>query len=335
MKKEYIIKEAKQVKEYVERSKKVPATNTYANGTIYSIYTTSYLFASIIRDWKSKSVDPVSFRIYNEKIRDSIDQNVLKDDYLVMIKNFINFCKKNNRVPAYITTQKTKTKVSFELFTYCLAKIVVYYAEHNALPNYCHFVKGFVSDSQSSKKPSHNGGQSVATCQNRINSAKGCEAMGQNNNYYCGVSALQKCLYKFGITKYSQKQLAQFCGTTTAGTSHQGLRTGIAYVSKRTGNKLSVKEAYFSDYTLKQLKEILCNPRKAIICHSLYRSKYGHYESWKAVDVDKKEIEVINSLGDKCPLGCFCGYIEHRSYSTQKQYCNGISQKSLLIITKE
>ena len=235
-----------------------------------------------------------------------------------------------------MTTQKTKTKVSFELFTYCLAKIVSFYAENKTLPNYCIFNKADIQNTGTSAKPSKNTNtQSIATCTNPYNSKTGCDAMGQNNSWYCGVSALQKCLYKLGIRDVTQKQLASVCGTTTAGTSHQGLRTGVAWASKKFGVKLTVQEAYFSDYTLKQLHDILCNPKKAIICHNLYRLKYGHYESWKSIDVENKTIDVINSLGNKCDYGCFCGYIEKRAYATQKQYCNGISQKSLIIITKE
>ena len=203
------------------------------------------------------------------------------------------------------------------------------------LPHYCNFNKGFVSNNRTSAKTSKNSNkQSTSICTNPINFSKGCDAMGQNNSFFCGVCALQKALYKFGINE-SQKQLAKVCGTTTAGTSHQGLKTGIAWASKKHKVNLTVKEAYFSDYSLKQLKDILCNPKKAIICHSLYRNKYGHYESWKSIDVTNKTIDVINSLGNKCEYGCYCGYIEKRAYATQKQYCNGISQKSLLIITKE
>lgn len=337
MKKQYIITEAKQIKQYVEKNHKIPLTNQYTDGKIYSIYTTSTLLSQSIINWNKSSIDPLEVIIYNQKrIADTINEKVLKDDYLQMIQNFINYCKQNRRVPTYITTQKSKVKVSFELFTYCLSKIVVFLAENNTLPNYCLFNKSDLMNSKSNNETSKkNPIKSTSTCTNPYNSKNGCDAMGQNNSYYCGVSALQKALYKLGIRDVTQKQLASVCGTTTAGTSHNGIRTGVAWASKKHNVKLSVKEDYFSNYTLKQLHDIICNPKKAIICHSLYRNKYGHYESWKAVNVNEKQIYVINSLGTKCAYGCYCGYIEKRAYATQKQYCNGISQKSLLIITKE
>ena len=62
--------------------------------------------------------------------------------------------------------------------------------------------------------------------------------MGQNNGYYCADAAMQHSLYKFGIT-VSQSQLAKWAGTTSAGTSHEGIRTAIAMVNKKFGvNKI-------------------------------------------------------------------------------------------------
>lgn len=335
MKKNLIINEAKQIKQYVEKNKRLPKTCTI-DGKIYSIFSTSYLCGLLIRsefkDVDYKLSDVIRYNVTPPK--DTINDKVLKDDYLKMIDNFIRFCKENRRVPAYITTQKTRTKVSYPLFVYCLVKIIVFTQANGHLPSYCHFVKGFVADSSSKKNSADkNTAKPIATCQNKVNLNKGCDAMGQNTSYFCGVCALQKALYKFGI-KETQKQLAKVCGTTTKGTSHQGIRTGVAWASKKHKVNLTVKEAYFSDYTLKQLKDIICNKNKAVICHNLYHLKYGHYEFIKAIDVDKKEFEIVNSLGDKCPLGCYCGYIEKRSYATQKAYCNGISQKSLIIIEK-
>ena len=333
-----LVTEASQIKNFIEKNKKIPKAATLTTGETLSPYSIAYLLSLAVKDnLKTKSYDLVNVIIYNpaKKHVDTINnKDVSKKDYMIMIDNFIKFCRKYHRVPRYITVPSLDIKVSFELYLYCISKIVVFIDKNKKLPNYCNFNKGFKPNAQSNNKTSkNNSSQSIASCQNKINSNKGCDAMGQNTPYYCGVSALQKCLYKFGIQE-TQKTLAKICGTTTSGTSHQGLHTGIAYASKKHNVKLTVTEKYFSDYTLKQLKQLVCNKDKAIICHNLYRNKYGHYEAWKNVNVDKKEIEVINSLGDKCALGCYCGYIEHRSYNTQKSYCNGISQKSLIIITK-
>lgn len=336
-KKTSILNEAKQIKTFIETYKKIPKACTLDTGVRLSPYSLSYLMSELINnpkrtDYSLKAVVKYNTTKHNDTIN---NEKVYLTDYQAMIKNFIKYCEENKRVPAYITTIKSKTKVSFELYLYCLSKIIVYYQNNNTLPNYCLFnkfdIQNTKSNSSNNNKPTNS---STSNCTNPHNSRTGCDAMGQNNNYYCGVSALQKCLYKLGIKKYTQKQLAQVCATTTAGTSHQGLRTGVAYVSKKENIKLTVTEKNFSDYTPKQIKEIICSPNKAIIFHNLYRLRYGHYEFIKAVNTSNNEFQVINSLGTKCNYGCFCGYIEKRSYKTMKSYANGISQPSLIIITK-
>lgn len=331
-----IIKEAPQIKSFIEKYKRIPKTCTIGNTTL-SAYSAAYLLSKVVQDkFQSNEVNLANVIIYdgNVKFSDTINEKIMKDDYLKMINNFIKFCITNKRVPRYITTQNSKTKVSFELYFYCLSKIVNFYKENKTLPNYCTFNKTILADTKTNIKPTNNSNsQSIATCQNKVNLNKGCDAMGQNNSWYCGVCALQKVLYKFGINE-TQKTLAKVCGTTTSGTSHNGLRTGIAWAAKKHNVKLSVKEAYFSDYTLKQIKDIICNPKKDIILHSCYKLQYGHYEKIKSVDVDKKQFKIVNSLGNKCALGCYCGHIEERSYATQKAYCSKTPQKSLIIVTK-
>ena len=330
--------EASQIKQYIEKNKKVPKACTLSTGETLSPYSIAYLLSLAVKDnLKTKSYDLVNVIIYTpaKKHVDTInDKDVCKKDYMIMIDNFLKFCRKYHRVPRYITVPSLDVKVSFELYLYCISKIVLFIDKNKKLPNYCNFTKSFSSNTKTNIKPTNNSNsQSIATCQNKVNLNKGCDAMGQNTSYYCGVCALQKVLYKFGINE-TQKTLAKVCGTTTSGTSHNGLRTGIAWAAKKHNVKLSVKEAYFSDYTLKQIKDIICNPKKDIILHSCYKLQYGHYEKIKSVDVDKKQFKIVNSLGNKCALGCYCGHIEERSYATQKAYCSKTPQKSLIIVTK-
>lgn len=70
---------------------------------------------------------------------DNINENVLKDDYLKQASNVHAYVLANNQIPNYVTTIKSKKRVNIDLFSYCVAKILVYYKEHNALPNYCNY----------------------------------------------------------------------------------------------------------------------------------------------------------------------------------------------------
>ena len=163
----------------------------------------------------------------------------------------------------------------------------------------------------------------------------GCDHMGQNTGYWCGPSMLQKMFKELGITGIKQSDLARVAGTTTVGTDHYGLETAVAWVSKKKGVKLSCKWYYFSDLSWKKLGAIMCNKKQSFGCHIKYRDKWGHYEKPLSIYTDTNTVKVINSLGDKCTSSCYCGYIESRSFSTHKRYIDGVSQKSILVITRE
>ena len=170
--------------------------------------------------------------------------------------------------------------------------------------------------------------------------SKGCNKLGQCTGYWCACVSFSQLLKKWGITKYSQKTIAGYMGTTTAGTGHWGIETGIAKIAKLEGLNLKVEWKNFSDLgsnqkeRFKKLGEIFSNPNKGVILHDLYRNKFGHYETLKTVNTNNNTLIVLNSLGDKCNSPAYCGYLETRSYNNMVSYISGINQKSLCIITK-
>ena len=340
-----IIKEAPQIKSFIEKYKRIPKTCTIGNTTL-SPYSAAYLLSKVVQDkFQYTEVNLANVIIYdgNVKLKDTINEKIMKDDYLKMINNFISFCVSHKRVPHYITTQKSKTKVSFELYFYCVAKIVNFYKENKALPNYCTFNKTILADNKTSNntsKKDNSKSTSNSTNTNIYTSSPhptkpGCGGMGQDTAYYCGVSALQKCLFKFGIKDFSQKTLAGYAGTTTKGTSHDGIRTAVAMVNKKKGTNIKVTEKTFTEIGgWKGIAKILANKNQDIIFHNKYRLEYGHYEVMNQLNLTTNYTKVLNSLGDKCTNTCYCGYVEDRSCANMKKYMDAVSQKSLLILTK-
>lgn len=170
--------------------------------------------------------------------------------------------------------------------------------------------------------------------------SSGCNRMGQCTGYWCACVSFSQILKKFGITKYSQKTIAGYMGTTTAGTGHGGIETGIWKIAKLEGITLKVEWKNFSDLgnttkeRYKTLGEIMANPKKGVIIHDLYRNQFGHYETLKTINLNNNNIVVLNSLGNKCNSPAFCGYLETRSMGNMSSYIGGISQKSICIITK-
>jgi len=169
--------------------------------------------------------------------------------------------------------------------------------------------------------------------------SKGCNKLGQCTGYYCAPHSIRQCNSKQDIDSFSEGTLAGYAGTTTRGTSHGGIETAIAKVAKNTGKKISVTWKNFSDLgstvdeRFKKLGEIISKQNTDVIIHVLYRNQYGHYETIKQIDTNKRNIVVLNSLGSKCSSPAYCGYLETRSYNTMNSYLKGISQKSICIVT--
>ena len=168
----------------------------------------------------------------------------------------------------------------------------------------------------------------------------GGDCLGQITGYHCGPHSIKQALRKFGITGYSERTIGGYAGTTSAGTGHAGLETAIAKIAKLEGITLKVEWKNFSDLgntlseRFKKYGEIITSSNKTCFWHEYYRNAYGHYSLPKTVNLNSNTLTIANSLGSKCSSPAYCGYMESRSFSTQKSYFGGISQKSICIITK-
>lgn len=364
VKKNIILTEAEQIKSFMEKNKKIPKACTLSDGTILSPYSTTYLMANLIKNINSSSISLANVIRYNADTHtDTINEKVMKEDYLFMIQNFLNFSVDHKRVPSYITTKKSKTKVSFELFMYCLAKIIVFYQNNKYLPNYCQFKKTDMSNTAkvttTAKKTVT---QSTSTSKKVTNIAKtryvsqphwlveGCNRLGQCTKYYCGVHIIIQMLKKFGITGYAEKQLAKYAATTTAGTSHQGILTAIAQVSKETKIKLTAKWVNFSDMgktdeeRFKAIGKLLEDPNTAVAWHIGYvdggesteGTIIGHYEGLDIINLQTKYVRALNSLGKKKADGSYTGRLQDRKMSVQAYYARKTpgNQPAILIVKK-
>jgi hypothetical protein len=303
-----IVKAARTCKNNVEKNKKLGINSKW-----------SYYFAQAILNPK-KNITRISFtKAPNPRGDTIVNQKITKADYMDCCKRIIAFTKKNKNLPNFCTWKSKNKKIRVRTYTYNLAKILVYYADHNTLPAY-NTINTDIWKKNTIKKY----GRSTAY---------GCNNRGQNNGYYCGPHMIQEIIRNLTGKVISQSTLAEVIGTTYDGSDHDGLNTAIAWFNKKYGYNLKVEWKNFSDLGWSGIKKILESNNQDCGVHELYRNTWGHYTNFDKIYGDY--IDVHNSLGDYCDYDCYCGYTEERYKSTAESYLRGISQKSVMVVTNE
>lgn len=252
------------------------------------------------------------------------------------IKNFeklcqlyINSCDKKGKAPSYL--EFNGFKIGVKAWTYATARVVVYYLEKKKMPNKVLVTyKPFYIPPKPKPEPKPEPPKPTTKKYGRSTSL-GCDNRGQNNGYFCGPHMVQEIIRNLTGKVISQSTLAEVIGTTSDGSDHDGINTAFAWFNKTYHYNLKVEWKNFSDVGWSGIKKILESNNQDCGLHELYRNKWGHYTNYDKVYEDT--VDVHNSLGDYCSGGCYCGYTENRSKSEAKSYLNGISQKSVMVVT--
>lgn len=279
----------------------------------------SYYIANSILN-PQKDIPKISFESApNPKFWDAINgAKMMKEDYLKLCKQLVNFVKKNKRLPNYILWNGKKIRTRD--YTYNLSKILVYYADHeNKYPSY-NTINTNVWKKNNIKKYGH--------------ATKPCaDNRGQNTGYYCGCHSLQEIFRNLTNIVVPQSTIAEWAATTSDGTDHWGLETAVAQFNRKYGKNLKVRWYNYSELGRSGVKKIINSNNQDCIIHNLYRNQWGHYEVLNKCYSDY--VDVQNSLGDYCDYPSYYGYVEERYWSTLESYIGGISQKSVMVVTNE
>lgn len=367
MKSSYIINEAKEVKAFIEKNKALPKFCTI-NDNQYSIYTASYLFGKLLANITKTDISVKNVSGPSTGFKSTINEKILPADYKDMNTRFINYCEKNGKVPAYITTVKSKKQVQYSIFVYCLCKIIVFYFNNSkTLPAYCLFnssdikntattttnttTKTTSSTSTSSKTAKNTKCQNPYTSSPHLTTPQ--TGLGQDYPWDCSCAALQQCFYKLSGKKINESTLIKVMGVTTSGIGHEGFSTAIAWFNKKYGTKYKITWKNFSDLgntrdkRFEALGKLLCKDNTAILTHIGYGNAgekpitsstkiFGHYECIDKINTKTKYVRALNSLGTKKNLNSYYGHLQERSFATQASFFANTpgGQKAICIITK-
>lgn len=350
--KKLIINEAYEVKKFFDKNKKLPKYATI-NNTQLTPSQYSYVFIKLVSKMSLPTVNKMAISDARKDDGDVVDFTLSQNEYLDMARKIAYFMETNKRCPNY-ASHKGKN-VKWSLYTYCFIKILSFYKEKGRLPTTCSFnskemqntvtttttpKKTITTSTSSSKKTTVK-----SNCENPYtnypkDTVQGSGRLGQKTSYYCLPHSFRSCMYKFGL-KLDETQIAKVMGTTQKGTGHEGVDYAIKWVKKNYGNEFTYEWKYLSDLgktTTEQmtaLGKLICKDDTDIIVHSQYQYKYGHYETIYKVDVAKKIVHVLNSLGYRDGIG-YKGHVEQRSFDTFKGYINAKKGvQSICIIRKK
>ena len=247
----------------------------------------------------------------------SVNIKLTKKEYLAKMKVYCEWVEKHKALPNYVIIKNKKVNpMIWNAYVGYLFKV---YYETGKLPADESIKSDIYKKTAAKKKYGH------AT-------SPGCDNRGQNNSLNCGPHSMQEVIRNLTGKVIKQSTLAAWAGTGSGGTDHHGLETAIAKAAKQLGVKFTVKWYNFSDLGWNGIDKIIKSNNQDCIIHNCYRLKWGHYEVVNSIS--GSNVKVQNSLGNPGCGSCYCGYVEDRSATEFRNYINGISQKSVMVITR-
>ncbi len=153
-----IMAAATKVRNYVNSYKRLPETVTVGSYKI-SIEEFSYLMSESIVGLNKGSISSVKILEGIQDVEsggDSMNAKIYKEQYVDLANRAMTYIQ-NNKVPAryaaaYSSSNSKIGNAGFDLYTYCFAKILVFYDANKYLPNYCTFESSvFKSSSDNSQ----------------------------------------------------------------------------------------------------------------------------------------------------------------------------------------
>ncbi len=126
----------------------------------------------------------------------------------------------------------------------------------------------------------------------------------QDTGYTCGPSSLLMMLRELAqsaLPQYSEAYVAKLAGTSTGGTTHDGMINAAKKIAADLGWKLTAKRVNFSDTSWEQLGKWIADPKVGVVAHVMTaglpywgNSDYGHYIFPIGLNITKKTITIAD-----------------------------------------
>ena len=133
---------AKDFRAYVENNYKVPFKLTYEGVEFFTMEMQDIMTYVLLNFSSGCTVGNTGW--CSDANGDTIAENIYKEDYLDQARRVHQYVLQYNKMPNYVSTLKSKKRVNIDLYSYCIAKILVYYKEHGQLPNYCTYNSNYL-----------------------------------------------------------------------------------------------------------------------------------------------------------------------------------------------
>ena len=148
-----IFKMARDFRAHVENYHKVPYRFTYGGVEFFTMEMQDIMTYCLLNLTQNCNVGNTGW--CKDANGDTIDEKIYKDDYLDQAQRVHNYVLQHNQMPNYVTTKNSHKRVNIDLYSYCVAKILVFYQDNKQLPNYCVYNSNYLSSQSSSGNKSY------------------------------------------------------------------------------------------------------------------------------------------------------------------------------------
>lgn len=280
---------------------------------------------------KKNGREPNSIYIKPVAVDISGDDKILPIATFLDMKNRVGKFLANNKIiesnrRIYLDFSTRMEYITYTKYKDLLNRVNLFYGKNGRNPNFVYIITQ--SNENNTTRPNAvgddltpNGDGWYLSPRYRSNSS----SIKQETLYWCGPNSTQQLIYEITGKWVKESYIAKVMGTTTNGTGPNEIASAIVKICKNMGFNVKTEWVYYSDLGKDKFGKYIKDIKIGTLQHLIYKYKWGHYEYVIGVNPVNNKLLVANSLSG--------GWLEYRSLTTNTNWINRISGKSILIAT--